>query len=211
MELKELPALAAEIHQINVEKGFWDDLDDDDKVMESLELVVSELAECLESIRKNKRARWYEYDEALRRGVPQRSTEGDGVWLPSKEEAFETFIKSSVEDELADAMIRLLDLGYGYDLPLERFKDSDRYDFDFKGIRGKRLSADLFILTKMTCEIYDEFDSVGGRFALDFFAYARTVAALLHTAKLHGIDLRRHVEAKIAYNRTRPFKHGKAF
>lgn len=49
-----LDALAANLHEIAIEKGFWDGPKDHDKIGNKLALVHSEVTEVLEAIRKNK-------------------------------------------------------------------------------------------------------------------------------------------------------------
>lgn len=99
-----LNALADEIHQVNRNKGFWDQKRN---VGEMLMLVTSELGEGMEALRKKKFADMIRYHEALRTGK-------------NPQEAFEQYIKDSFEDELADAVIRLLDMATGLHINIER-------------------------------------------------------------------------------------------
>lgn len=99
-----LNALADEIHQVNRNKGFWDQKRN---IGEMLMLVTSELGEGMEALRKKKFADMIRYHEALRTGK-------------SPQEAFEQYIKDSFEDELADAVIRLLDMATGLHVNIEQ-------------------------------------------------------------------------------------------
>ena len=101
-----LNALANEIHKINKEKGFWDK---ERNVGEMLMLVTSELGEAMEAHRKGKSADWIGYQEAM-----------EGTEPMSPQEAFEHCIKDSFEDEIADAVIRLLDMAAGLNINLEK-------------------------------------------------------------------------------------------
>lgn len=96
--------LADEIHQINREKGFWDNKRN---IGEMLMLVTSELGEGMEALRKDKFASIIGYHEALRN-------------KKSPQMAFEQHIKDSFEDEIADAVIRLLDMAAGLHINLEQ-------------------------------------------------------------------------------------------
>lgn len=94
---------ATEIHNDNVQKGFWENKETKN-VGELLMLVVSELAEALEAHRKGRFSDWNKYNMGIAHG-----------------DIFETYIKDTFEDEIADAVIRLLDLsgGLGIDLDLQ--------------------------------------------------------------------------------------------
>lgn len=90
-----LNELAEEIYQNNKEKGFWDK---ERNVGEMLMLVTSELGEAMEAHRKGRFANLEAYEEFS--------------------EDFEDAIKDTFEDEIADSVIRLLDMcgGLGIDI-----------------------------------------------------------------------------------------------
>lgn len=73
-----LNKLAREIHKIAVDKGFWEGKRN---ISECLMLVVTELGEACEALRKD-----------------------------NKQEGKQEWMKHTYEDELADALIRILDL-----------------------------------------------------------------------------------------------------
>jgi NTP pyrophosphatase (non-canonical NTP hydrolase) len=104
MNIKEIQQ---EIHKVNVEKGFWDE---DRNVGEMLMLVTSELGEAIEAHRKG---RFADMEDFSIRGIDRSCTE-DFV------NDFEYDIKDTFEDEIADAVIRLLDLAAGLNINLER-------------------------------------------------------------------------------------------
>lgn len=101
MTINELRDLA---HEIAASKGFWDS---ERNVGEMLMLVVSELGEAVEAHRKGMFAN--------HTGFALNSFGKDDM---AKAEAFKEFMKDTFEDEIADAVIRLLDLcgGLGIDL-----------------------------------------------------------------------------------------------
>jgi NTP pyrophosphatase (non-canonical NTP hydrolase) len=89
----DLTMYAKEIHSGNKAKGFYD------KPVETgttLMLITSELSEALEADRHNLRANRLSFEEDLANGMDFK-------------EAFKKNIKDSYEDEIADAIIRLLD------------------------------------------------------------------------------------------------------
>lgn len=90
--------LARDIHEANKKKGFYDT---PREIGTTLMLVVSELTEALDSDQKSKHA-----------DVAKFLEETKHLSLDDKEwkETFEMFIKDTFEDEIADALIRLLDL-----------------------------------------------------------------------------------------------------
>lgn len=109
--------LIAQAHGTAKEKGFWDT---ERNVSEMLMLIVSELAEAQEALRKNHYA-----DKSVITGLVQdieleKSDEefqmDKGIWKG----LFEDKIKSSFEDEIADVAIRLFDLCGGLGIDLEK-------------------------------------------------------------------------------------------
>lgn len=91
-------SFANEIHNNNVQKGFYDEKRETGTL---LMLIVSELAEAMEADRKNKKAN------------RQISWENFDFSKQYDRDIFENNIKNSFEDEIADTIIRLFDLvGY---------------------------------------------------------------------------------------------------
>ena len=89
-----LTMFSQEIHNANKEKGFYDN---PVETGTTLMLVTSELAEALEADRHNLRANRLAFEIA---------TEENNVPFV---ESFKENIKDTYEDEIADAIIRLLD------------------------------------------------------------------------------------------------------
>lgn len=88
------------IFQNNKAKGFWDK---ERNVGELLMLVTSELGEAMEAHRKGKFSQWDKFHQGIAHG-----------------NLFETYIKDTFEDEIADSVIRLLDLSAGLGIDLEK-------------------------------------------------------------------------------------------
>lgn len=116
-------ALIEEIHDTAVEKGFWDKPRNEGEL---LMLVVSELAEALEALRNNApRARIDDYKQAI---------DADG-----QPHAFKQFIKGSVDEEIADAVIRLFDIAVGLSIDLpEVIKAKMLYNETRERMHGKK-------------------------------------------------------------------------
>ena len=109
--------LIAKAHRTAKEKGFWDT---ERNVSEMLMLVVSELAEAQEALRKNQYAEKAVADGLLHDIQLQYTDEefqmNTGIW----KSLFEEKIKSTFEDEIADVAIRLFDLCGGMNIDLEK-------------------------------------------------------------------------------------------
>ena len=96
-----LNELSKEIHNNAKEKGFYEK---ERNISELLMLIVSELGEAQEALRKGKRVRYWQIDY-YKDCVDNPNLDADMV--------FESSIKDTFEDEIADSIIRLLDLcGY---------------------------------------------------------------------------------------------------
>lgn len=100
-----LNKLSIEIHKDNVKKGFYDD--GERNVSEMIMLVVTELAEAVEALRKENNSDLLNFFNHYKQEVS----------LAGKDDAFriafETHAKNGFQDEIADSMIRLFDLcGY---------------------------------------------------------------------------------------------------
>lgn len=95
-----LNQMAKELHQKAKNKGFWDD---PREIGTLLMLIVSELAEALEADRNGKHANMDKYYKGIAHG-----------------DIFETYIKDTFEDEIADTFIRLFDLCGYLNLDIEK-------------------------------------------------------------------------------------------
>lgn len=98
------------IYQNNKEKGFWDK---ERNVGEMLMLVTSELGEAMEAHRKGRFAKF----ERLEFELGQNATM---TYEQHWNERFGFFIKDTFEDEIADAIIRLLDISAGLGIDIEK-------------------------------------------------------------------------------------------
>jgi NTP pyrophosphatase (non-canonical NTP hydrolase) len=109
--------LIAQAHGTAKEKGFWDT---ERNVSEMLMLIVSEVAEAQEALRKNHYADKSVITSLVQDIELEKSDEefqmDKGIWKG----LFEDKIKSSFEDEIADVAIRLFDLCGGLGIDLEK-------------------------------------------------------------------------------------------
>lgn len=110
---------AKQIHENNKAKGFWSAGAENQNVGELLMLVVSELGEAMEAHRKGKFANIGRMDFELSEDLSENE-----YLLKSQNiqrEKFEFHVKDTFEDEIADAIIRLLDLSAGLDIDIEKY------------------------------------------------------------------------------------------
>jgi NTP pyrophosphatase (non-canonical NTP hydrolase) len=110
--------LISQAHEMAKSKGFWEG--EERNKSELLMLIVSELAEALEALRKDHYAD-QDVVESLSHDLELDRTDEEFLlkainWKTS----FEQGVKSSFEDELADVAIRLFDLCGGLGVDLEK-------------------------------------------------------------------------------------------
>lgn len=159
-----------------------------------LMLVVSEIGEMVEADRKSRRVKLHgdDLDNTLR----------FNDFAPT----FEHFVKDTLEDELADVVIRICDfLGTRHIEPLilEETSTSD----DWAKLWGKdSINEQCYGLTKIITRI-DEDTSVDDISRL----LGASLAWCFDFADFHKFDLLWHVEQKMRYNETRSIRHGKNY
>ena len=183
--MKELIKLQEEIHSVNRTNGFWELGSDHDRG-ERVMLIVTELSEALEAHRKEHRTITnlsYEYQPSVEE------------WLHD----FKTYVKNSVEDEMADVVIRLLDYCRGFNVPL--------LEREYRKESTGNFGHDLLRLNWYCIEAYHG-ESTNWVSNKDW-GYA--LAAILAFCEWWKIPIQRHVEWKLDYNKTRGYKHGKSY
>lgn len=188
---------AKDCHQRAVAKGFWDE---QHTVGHYLMLAFGELHEAIEADRLGK---WAKLDpdtiDTLQR------VEG----APYAQE-FLREVKDTVEDEIADAVIRLLDL-LGWLLDTKRTTEV---------LTEKDLGKAFGVLDTPRPE--EELTLLLLRIVADTSGYWRlgllrekgilyAIKSLEQLCDHLGIDLMTHIELKLKYNATRPALHGKKY
>lgn len=183
--------LVSNSYRVAHQHGFHDDYHSPAHYMM---LVVSEIGEMVEADRKNRHADVAYY------------TTSSGMGLAS----FESLIKDTFEDEMADVVIRLCDFcGSLNVLPQMNDVMVDMSD-EFKDYWGeKSVCEQCFALSSMVVDIerssYDADDSEMRK------RLGSTLSFIFEMANYHGIDLLWHVDRKMEYNESRPLRHGKAY
>lgn len=109
--------LVKKAHQVAKDKGFWDT---ERNVSEMLMLIVSEVAEAQEALRKNHFADPVTVADLSMDLELDRTDEEFLLKALAWKEKFQLIVKSSFEDEIADVAIRLFDLCGGMGIDLEK-------------------------------------------------------------------------------------------
>jgi hypothetical protein len=183
---------AKDFHERSVAKGFWDGTH---SVGHYLMLAFGELHEAIEADRIGK---WAKLDhdtiDTLQRieGAPYA-------------QEFLRLVKDTVEDEIADAVIRLLDL-LGWllgDKELTSFQVASALCVYGKEDPPAMLTDALMPIVAELCGASAFGDTTTG--ILNAIKSLELLCAHL------GIDLMTHIELKLKYNETRPAKHGKKY
>ena len=165
-------------------------------VEHQLMLVISEIGEAVEADRKNRHANLAGFDKCIGIEYSQR---------------FKDYVKDSVEDELADVVIRIFDFcGLRKITPAMSSKGVLDMQDEFKEIFGNMsVCEQCFALSCLVGDI--------GRYSekWDKDRIEREIGAILSFcfdfAKFHGFDLEWHVEHKLRYNESRERLHGKKY
>lgn len=186
-----LARLSQDFHQRAVAKGFWDV---PHSVGHNLMLAFGELHEAIEADRIGK---WAKLDhdtiDTLQR------IEG-AIYV----QEFLRLVKDRVEDEIADAVIRLLDLlGWMIEsgTPLVGI---DNVGGEFRNTAPPKDLTDA--LLRVVCS-----SVLPLSFCSTLEAILDPIKSLEQLCDHLGIDLMTHIELKLKYNATRPALHGKKY
>jgi hypothetical protein len=179
MEIYKMQELAKEIWEVNESKGFHNPEIYDREMAELL--ILSEAFEMLEAHRASRWASIKPYIKSLEL-EPHKKTFN-----------FETFIKNSVEDELADIVIRTLDyiVQNNEELGVNIIYPIDKCNYVNNNIKE--------LLDQLIEEYhnYGDYDSIKDL----CFTYA----------KQNNIDLDWFIREKLEYNKTRDYLHNKRY
>ena len=166
-----------------------------------LGLVLSEVGEIINADRKGKHADLKAYETAV------KTTE-------NALQAFETYIKDTVEDDFADVVINLLDFAGAFDVKLEYIGKKKRdkvfrqsYDYIYSVANGL-LPGLLYGVTGLTFRVkewrvHDSLSSILASYvaAFDYLFTGSKNASMLWT----------YVWLKMSYNMNRPRLNGKKY
>ncbi len=176
-------------HRNAVEKGFYEGRF---SMMEKLMLIISEIGEAMEADRCNNHAMLQTFRDMEMQLMDKRFP---GI--------FESYIKNSYEDELADIFIRLADLAAYkkiYILTGRKFQANRSL------YRELKVSERLFILTKDVAKIHQS-----NLFIELQQNFTRAFGDIFSISGLQNIPLGVYINLKMKYNAMRQHKHGKEY
>jgi NTP pyrophosphatase (non-canonical NTP hydrolase) len=182
--MKDLNELRDRAYKTACEHGFHkEELSDKHLLM----LVITELCEAIEADRKGKKIDIKQFE--------------CGISYPKNDfkQVYEYCIKGSVEEELADAAIRLLDLA-----------GLRNIEVHISGLMDEKISSSFKDIPFTEC-VYDIIDSICSFYPPTTHCINITLASIFALAKSKDIDLLWHIEAKMRYNQNRPYRHGKKY
>lgn len=153
-----------------------------------LMLIITEIAEAVQADRKEKRANVNAYMEYVAAWATYTMDGNHG-------NAFELYLKGSVEEELADVVIRCLDMAGKTGCDLSNVKTL----LD----RGMNKVKETFpeFMYRMCQLLTDEMDTLCGR--LNY-----CIACIIGYSRQNGIDIEWFIRRKMEYNKTRSYRHG---
>lgn len=156
-------------------------------------LVITELSEAVEADRKGMKADKKKFEEMIQEDHIISSFEHDIKWFrPS----FETYIKDTVEDELADAVIRLLDLA-----GLRNINVNNEVIWGYCVDEEKTFTENCY---KIIQNLSDARHTVAENINY-------TIKQIFKLEAFYDIDIFWHIEQKMKYNELREERHGKKY
>lgn len=187
----DLNKLSKEIYEANKAKGFHDENNSKDHM---LCLVISELMEAVEADRKGRTFNEIGCENDFEYFHIYEKTIGF-------EKSFKINIKDTVGDELADAVIRLLDtagaLGVRVWNRCTGYLDAHILVED---VKESTFTENIFYIVYIICYYMEHED-----------LYEIAIYSINKLCESMNIDLWKHVELKLKYNSLRPYKHGKKY
>lgn len=191
-----------QVHEANKAKGFWDN---PRPVDESLMLIICELAEAVEADREGRR---YTNNQLAWRFFLQSP---DADYKLAWGDKFRACVKDTVEDELADAYIRICDLIGSYADLGSNFSyfiaDPEVFGCIAYVRENDSFCQDMFYMAHSVMVSHASYPDEDGH----LFNLVMCLEKLRSICLKHNIDLESHVNWKLKYNAGRPAKHGKAY
>ena len=190
-------------YEASKSKGFWDT---ERNQAEAFALIISELNEAFEAHRKNGFAKLDQYMQTLAERnflIDQRNKtlNENKPLLSFFKPDFEVCIKDTVEDELADVLIRIFDFCGGFNISTSIL---DTIPLSYKNIiKVTNFGEKVLLINYYSTDAYF---SMGPSMGIREI-YKHT----LNLCQELNINIEKHIELKLQYNATRGYKHDKQY
>lgn len=169
-------------YKIACEHGFHDnELSNEHCLM----LVITELSEAIQADRKGRFVTDEDKAEYLK-------CQKDKFYMY----AYENYIEGTVDEELADTVIRILDIAGMRNIDL-----NDRFVISYTVSRNKSFTENCYSIIK---------DIVNYRYTLEE-NINYSIRQVIELAGFYNINLEWHIKMKMEYNSLRENKHGKKY
>lgn len=169
-----------------------------------LMLVITELSEAVEADRKGKRANVDWFKKKISNSRICQGLDSDIPKERGYEVAYNETIKGSIDEELADAAIRLLDLAGLRKIEIRNFIEEEIYDSS-ECCNGETFTESIYAISTIPIRFEYEYD----------YSFSQQLNSMLLAifglAKHLDIDLLWHIEQKMKYNELRERLHGKKY
>ncbi len=188
--MKDLNGLRDKAYRCAVAHG-WHDQEYSDQHF--LCLVISELMEAVQADRKNKHSDVKSFNHTIENALREEHLSGNDYDVHFAT-SFEVYIKDRIEDEFADACIRLLDLA--------GLRKSNLSPTDKMNIFDVPFTEFMYCL----CAYITNPDKSHSNWLSEHISYS--LSWLFSWCRYKGIDLAWHIEQKMKYNELRAYRHG---
>ena len=160
-------------------------------------LIISELMEAVQADRKGKRANVSMFKEWQGNNLPL----SEETLIRRFKEDYEAYIKDSVEDELADSLIRLLDLAGLRNIDIDNLPEFDIEAYA-ECCENETFTESIYYVSTIPTMLFYEYD-----YQLEKQLNSMILSVFGISFHL-DIDLFWHIQQKMRYNELRTYKHG---
>lgn len=204
MKPPNINALAKRIFQVNDKNGWHEEKK---TMLQYTLLIQSEMFECFEAWRVDKRVS-SNIDDELNQLATIDVWNALPVVLAVFQNRFHRYVKGTIEEELADTAIRIIELFAVKDLNGDDFEDLSCQDLLLDSL--ERVSFEyllgFFVESSVEMSMYDDVIDLSKKdLTTDLFLLLNIVTII---ARKFNCDLWKHIEIKLRYNATRGYKHG---
>lgn len=196
--MNNLTELSKKVYQLQIDKGWCKPNEKRD--IETLKiLILSEAFEAFEAYRKNV------YSPSSSSLIPLYSS--IDTWGSSHNVIFKEQVKDTFEDEIADVAIRALDLAGYLELDFGDYTlNTLPVYYKLEGDKDQYTKA-LKVLGNLTLPDTKS-KYIWGNYSPSLNLVFNILQWCKEVAYVFNFDLMQHIELKLAYNKTRPFRHG---